>query len=492
MRPAYPVEEIRAAEQAAMAALPDGALMQRAATALARRCAALLGATYGARVVLLVGKGDNGGDALYAGALLAQRGARVDAVLVADRAHDGGLAALREAGGWVHGRDDAEPLLAQADLVVDGVLGIGGTGGLREPADRLAAATARSAATVVAVDVPSGVDASTGRVDGPAIRADVTVTFGALKAGLLVSPGAQHAGQVECADIGLDPPAASLAAVDADDVAALLPLPQGESTKYRRGVVGVAAGSAAYGGAAVLAVGAAVRAGPGMVRYAGPQRAVEAVLARWPEVIATVADRDPVASAGRVQAWVVGPGLGIDDRAADSLGAVLATDLPALVDADGLNLLADGRLDLLRERRAATLLTPHAGELARLTGAGRDDIEADRLTHARRAAADLGATVLLKGATTVIASPDGAVRVSRTGPPWLATAGAGDVLSGACGALLAGGLAPLDAAMCGAFLHGLAAGLAAGTPGAPITAYDVIDHWPAAVRAVLQGAAAHG
>ncbi len=198
------VDEVRAAEQALMATLPDGALMQRAAAGLAAQCARLLGTVYGARVSLLVGAGNNGGDALYAGARLAARGARVTALLLApDRAHAGGLAALRRAGGRVV---EAAAAAVPADLVVDGILGIGGSGGLREAAVPLADA-ARSCLTV-AVDLPSGVDADTGAVDGEAVHADVTVTFGALKAGLVAGAGADHAGEVRLVDIGLDLPEA--------------------------------------------------------------------------------------------------------------------------------------------------------------------------------------------------------------------------------------------------------------------------------------------
>lgn len=474
MRPAYSVAQVRAAERSLLARLPEGALMQRAATGLAGRCAQLLGSPYGARVALLVGTGDNGGDALYAGARLAARGARVRAVRTGERAHASGLAALRAAGG----RLAAPAELAGADLVVDGILGIGGSGALRPPAAEL---VADLDARVVACDLPSGVDADTGRVAGAAVRAEVTVTFGALKPGVLVSPGAEHAGSVELVDIGLRPhlPPAELEVLDAVDVAARLPVPRGETSKYLRGVVGVVAGSETYPGAAVLATGGAVRAGAGMVRYVGPPHPSEQVRQRWPEVLVT--EGDP-ADAGRVQAWVVGPGLGTDERAERALAQVLESDLPVLVDADGVTLLAQ-RHDLWH-RAAPTLLTPHAGELARLLATDRDAVEAERLAHARRAAAEVGATVLLKGSTTVVVDARGRGRVNPTGTAWLATAGSGDVLSGATGALLAGGLEPLDAASCGAFLHGLAGQLAAGAPAAPIAAGDLVARWPQAVRVV--------
>ncbi|MYW06144.1 NAD(P)H-hydrate epimerase, partial [Streptomyces sp. SID3343] len=261
MRRAHRVEQVRAAEAALMATLPDGALMHRAAAGLATTCARLLGRVYGARVALLVGSGDNGGDALYAGAALARRGARVDALLLApERAHPGGLAALRRAGGRAHdvsggvgpGTSD---VLGRARLVVDGIVGIGGRGALRPAAAALL--THVGDAIVVAVDVPSGVDADTGCVAGEAVRADVTVTFGTYKAGLLIDPGASHAGARHLVDIGLDPhlPEAETTVLQHADVAALLPRPDGESDKYRRGVLGVVAGSPRYPGAAVLVVG---------------------------------------------------------------------------------------------------------------------------------------------------------------------------------------------------------------------------------------------
>ncbi|HLK77759.1 MAG TPA: NAD(P)H-hydrate epimerase, partial [Streptosporangiaceae bacterium] len=238
MRRAYQVEAVRAAERALLAQLPDGTLMNRAAAGLAAVCGSLLardpGHVYGARIVILAGSGDNGGDALYAGARLARRGAAVTAIIATAKAHAGGAAALRAAGGRITDDPDA---IARADLIVDGLLGIGGRGGLREPFAGLAARAgqARQAgATVVAVDLPSGIDADTGAVDGPAVRADVTVTFGAIKPGLLVDPGAGYAGTVELIDIGLGPhlagPPAALAPQH-EDIARLLPQPGAESDK---------------------------------------------------------------------------------------------------------------------------------------------------------------------------------------------------------------------------------------------------------------------
>ncbi|MEU6479625.1 NAD(P)H-hydrate dehydratase [Streptomyces sp. NPDC047017] len=476
MRTAYSVETVRTAEHALMAGLPDGALMRRAAAGLAAACADLLGRVYGSRVVLLVGSGDNGGDALYAGARLARRGAGVTAVLLApDRAHPGGLAALRRAGGTVTRPDAAGPRLDGADLVVDGIVGIGGTGGLRPEAAALAGRAARSRAAVVAVDLPSGVEADSGEVRGAAVRADLTVTFGTHKPALLVDPAREYAGTVRLVDIGLGPelPAVpELAALQHADVAALLPVPAAESDKYRRGVVGIAAGSARYPGAAVLAVSGALRGGAGAVRYVGP--AGDAVIARFPETL--VSDRGPH-GAGRVQAWVVGPGAG-DDAA--TVAEVLDTDVPVLIDADGLR-LADR--DAVRARTAPTLMTPHAGEAAALLGVAREEVEAARLASVRELAARYRATVLLKGSTTLVAGPDGGpVRVNPTGTSWLATAGSGDVLSGLAGSLLAAGLPALDAGSAAAYLHGLAGRLAAS--GAPLGAHDVAEAIPRAWRDV--------
>ena len=548
MRVAYSVSKVRAAEAALMALVPDGALMQRAAAGLASVCAGLLrdgaGGVYGARVVILAGTGDNGGDALYAGERLARRGASVTAIQAGPRLHEKGARALTAAGGRVipvvpprdpdatrddlagppdeaehadHGRYDAgyevRRAIGYADLIIDGMLGIGGRGGLREPYATLAqlAANARNAATV-AVDLPSGIDADTGAVAGPAVRADVTVTFGAVKPGLLVDPGAGHAGVVELIDIGLGPhleapPDAS--APQAGDIAALLPRPTPESDKYRRGVLGLLVGSDRYTGAAVLATGGAVNGGAGMVRLVTFPGAAAAVRQLHPEVVITeLAGETRVRSGspgepgdggprfpqdvGRVQAWAVGSGMGTDDAAVGRLAAVLATTLPVLIDADALTVLARHR-ELL-PRAAPTLLTPHAGELARLLDAEPADIEARRLEHARRAALALGACVLLKGSTTVVAPPDGVdpVLVNTTGTPWLATAGTGDVLAGLAGALLAQGLLPPQAAICAAYLHGLAARLAAvgggdgegGFQGAsPIGAADVVAALPLAFRA---------
>ncbi|UOY01086.1 NAD(P)H-hydrate dehydratase [Blastococcus sp. PRF04-17] len=475
MRGLHTAEEIRSAEAPVLAATAEGAVMQRAATGLATVCLRLLGGAYGRRVTLLVGTGNNGGDALFAGAHLAARGAKVTAVLLdASRAHAAGLAALRRSGGRPVDGTSPDTGLATADVVIDGLLGIGGRGGLRPVAAALVRAAAEGPGLTVAVDVPSGVDADTGAVEGEAFPAMHTVTFGAVKPGLVVGAGRAYAGQVHLVDIGLAghlPPARAHQLSDAD-VAARLPVPSPTDDKYSQGVVGVAAGSSTYPGAAVLCTGAALRTRPGLVRYAGT--AADGVRAAWPEAIVT--DGGP-GQAGRVQAWVIGPGIGTDDAARSALTEVLSTDLPVLVDADALTLLAREPA-LVHDRTAPTLLTPHDREFERFGEA----VGPDRIGAARRLAARLGCAVLLKGEATVVADAHGTAFVNGTGTPWLATAGTGDVLSGIGGALLAAGLPAVEAGAVSAHLHGRTAQLAA--EGGPLLAGDLVRRLPEAIGRV--------
>src|SRR5215213_3069520 len=426
MRYYYSADAIREAEAPLLASLPDGALMRRAATglanAIAREMTARTGGVAGRSVCAVVGSGDNGGDALWAATFLRRRGAAAAAVLLnPERTQPKALAAFRRAGGRV-----VQSVPATSDLVIDGVVGISGSGPLRPAAADMFAVLADAAIPVVAVDVPSGIDVNTGAVSGPAVDAALTVTFGGLKPVHALG----DCGRVELVDIGLDLPQPDVFEFEAADVAARWPIPGPKDDKYTQGVTGVLAGSATYPGAAVLCTGAAVAATSGMVRYAGS--AGPQVLSHCPEVIAA-----PSASAsGRVQAWAVGPGLGTDETGAAALWFALETDLPVIVDADGLTILA-AHPDLLTARSAPTVLTPHAGEFARLAGAPPGD---DRVAATRKLADRLGATVLLKGNVTVVAEPGGPVYFSPAGQSWAATAGSGDVLSGIIGALLAGGL----------------------------------------------------
>lgn len=476
-----------------MTALPPGTLMQRAAAGLAAAVVGVLrdrgSRAYGARVVLLVGSGSNGGDALFAGARLARRGAHVVAVLAGERAHPAGVQALLDAGsrqcsGVTDSAAQAMQALAGADVVVDGLLGIGGRPGLDDVTTRLLHALP-AGVPVVAVDLPSGVEPGTGEcgaAGSAVVDADLTVTFGVAKPALLLPPGGRRAGRLQVLDIGL--PTAGLGAdvvqrLERADLARLWPRPRPDDDKYRRGVVGVVAGGAGYTGAAVLSVGAAVRSGAGMVRYVGPDEPAALVRAWWPQA---------VLGGGRVQSWVLGPGVDPDQDASQraAMTRALGCDLPCVVDA--------GALALVAARSAPTLLTPHAGELAallnrldvRATGAQvqRADVEAAPLRHARRAVELTGATVLLKGATTIVVPPQGPVLSQADGPAWLAAAGSGDVLAGLAGALLAAGLGPALAGAVAAAVHGRAGSRASG--GGPVDAVRVLEAIPATIAALLR------
>lgn len=473
MRHYYSVDAIRAAEAPLLASLPDGALMKRAAfglaTEIARELRARTGGVAGRRVCAIVGSGDNGGDALWAATFLLRRGAAADAVLLnPDRAHRKGLAAFRRSGGRV-----VEKVSGTTDLVLDGVVGISGSGPLRPAAAEVFAAVEEAGIPVVAVDSPSGIDVTTGSIAGPAVHAALTVTFGGLKPVHALA----DCGRVRLIDIGLDLPRSGILGVEAGDAAARWPVPGPRDDKYSQGVTGVMAGSSTYPGAAVLCTGAAVAATSGMVRYAGS--AHREVLAQWPEVIAS----PHPAGAGRVQSWVVGPGLGTDDVGAAALWFALDTDLPVVVDADGLTILA-AHPELVANRTAPTVLTPHAGEFARLAGSPPGD---DRVGACRKLADTFGATVLLKGNVTVVADPAGPVYLNPAGQSWAATAGSGDVLSGMIGALLAAGLPAVEAAATAAFVHARAAALSAADPGpgdAPTSASRIVPHIRAAVAAL--------
>jgi hydroxyethylthiazole kinase-like uncharacterized protein yjeF len=458
---AHSVEQVRAAEAALMAQLPDGTLMQRAATGLAHAALDLLGGGYGRRALLLVGSGDNGGDALWAGARLAARGVRVEALLLSDSAHAEGSASLAAAGGFL--TRDVGALHRDVDVVIDGIVGIGGKPGLRPEA--VAALDTYAGVPVVAVDVASGVEVDTGRLDGSHVTAEVTVTFGTHKVAHLVGPAAGVSGAVHLVDIGLDLPTAAVEALQPDDVAALLPVPPRDAHKYTRGVVGVRAGSATYPGAALLAVAGANTGLAGMVRFVGDDALATQVRTAHPEVV----------GAGQVQAWVVGPGGGGD--AGRMLAEARADGVPMVVDADSLAQVTGELPDCV--------LTPHAGELAAMLDVPRADVEADPLSHARTAADRFAATVLLKGPHSVVATPGLPVRATLTGVPWLATAGAGDVLAGLVGSLLAAGLAPHDAASAGAWLHGAAATRA--SRGGPLTATRVAQEITPLVGALRGG-----
>jgi ADP-dependent NAD(P)H-hydrate dehydratase / NAD(P)H-hydrate epimerase len=449
---AYAVEQVRALEEAAIAEQGVDALMQRAAAAVAAAAAEALkagrGAVYGARVLVLVGSGNNGGDALFAGTRLARRGAAVTALSCFGEPHPGGREALLAAGGDIVPIDDRE--LTDYDLAVDGILGIGGRAGLTGPVAGLVEQLEQTGMPVIAVDLPSGVAADTGAVPGIAIRASHTVTFGQAKLCHLLEPALSRCGRVTVADIGLpnDPAVRPLlSGMDLDGLARGWPYPDASSDKYARGVVGVDTGSDQYPGAAVMSVIGAVYGGAGMVRFQGAERPAKLIESRLPNV---------VFGPGRVQAYLFGSGWGDRPDGSEVLAKAVAEGLPAVVDADGLKYLPEPVPE-------GWLLTPHAGELARLLDRERSWVTEDPVRAVRAGVEATGATVLLKGASQLVAGPDGdPVRVAVPGPAWTAQAGSGDVLGGVCAALLAAGKSALDAGQLAASLQAV---VAAGQPG---------------------------
>jgi NAD(P)H-hydrate epimerase len=430
---------------------PVDVLIDRAGAAVAAAALDLLGGAYGRRVVVLAGKGNNGADGRAAAVRLRRRGVRVE-VVDAKAAPD---------------------VLPACDLVIDAAYGTGFRG--EHVAPHVAAGT-----PVLAVDIPSGVSGLTGEVPGRALPADRTVTFAALKPGLVLDPGRSLAGEVVLADIGLDVGPRRSGLVERDDVAAWLPRRAAQAHKWQSALL-VVAGSPAMLGAAHLCARAAQRAGAGMVRLGSPGvdhdggRPTEAV---GVALAARGWGDEAVAAADRCHAIVVGPGLGTGDATRAGVRAVLEAELPVLVDGDGLTVLGPQVTAALGGRAAATVLTPHDGEHERLTGHRPGP---DRFAATRDLAASTGAVVLLKGSPTIVADPNGELRVVAAGRSSLATAGTGDVLSGIIGALLAQGAPALEAAAAGAWLHGRAARLG---PAAGLVAGDLCELLPSALAEV--------
>jgi hydroxyethylthiazole kinase-like uncharacterized protein yjeF len=446
--PVVTPEEMQSVDAASPVAVE--VLIERAGAAVAHEALRLMGGAYGRRVVVVAGQGNNGADGRAAARRLRSRGARVQVIDAAA----------------------APAQLPAADLVIDAAYGTGFRGEYTAPV--------APGAPVLAVDIPSGVDGLTGAIGGRPLTATRTVTFAALKPGLVLEPGRTLAGAVVVADIGLDVGAARAAVVERDDVRGWLRPRPSSSHKWTAAVL-VVAGSRGMTGAAHLAAAAAQRAGAGMVRLGSPgvddgARPVEAVglavpATGWAELVAQVAPR--------FQALVIGPGLGTAPATETAVRDTLArVDLPAVVDGDALTALGDEVAALLGTRSAATVLTPHDGELQRLTGG---PLGPDRLATVRALADRTGAVVLSKGPSTVVAAPGGGVRIVTSGDARLATAGTGDVLSGMIGALLGRGIQPFDAAAAGAWLHARAGALG---PATGLVASDLLDQLPRALAEV--------
>jgi hydroxyethylthiazole kinase-like uncharacterized protein yjeF len=390
--------------------------------------------------------------------------------------------------------------LERADVAVDAIFGTGFHGA---PEDDVASAidALNAGPPVVAVDIPSGVEGETGAVRATGVKAAVTVTFGALKPGLVFHPGAAYAGEVEVADIGFpqDLVRSDLSMVEAADVAMLLPPRDPDTTKRGVGVVLVLAGSRAMTGAAILAATAATRAGAGLVTLAVPEGIlsvveaglIEGTFLPLPETDeGTVSEEAWPALKERlsgVTAVAIGPGLTTNPSTSELVRTfVHESPVPFVLDADGLGAFA-GRPAALADRRSDSVLTPHTGEFGRLTGLSPEEVAEDRVGHARKAAAEFKCTMLLKGSRTVVAEPDGRATVNPTGGPYLASGGTGDVLTGVIAALLARGLGSPEAAMAGAFVHGLAGRMAAGEIGEGIVASDLLPRLPRVI-ALLESA----
>lgn len=464
------------ADQATIAAgTPSLTLMERAGAAIAQAAVACTGGVFGRRVVVLCGKGNNGGDGLVAARRLAALGARPVVVFLQDPAGLRGdpqanLARLAGISQSIYEPQALAGELARCDVVIDALVGTGFRGSLTGNAAAAVEAVNASGKPVVAADIPSGVDGATGRVDGPAIRARVTVTMAAPKLGLVLYPGSEYAGRVQVADIGITTPAppAVMGLPERDDVAAVLGRRPLDSHKRSVGTVLMVAGSVGMTGAAALGAHAALRCGAGLVTVATVTSmakcvdlaVLEATTLALPETAyGTMAPTaaDLVLKRGEsVDAVAIGPGLSTHPETAQAVRAMVAgLRTPLVVDADGLNALAEDPAILAR-RAAPTVITPHPGELSRLLGTTTRAIQADRLAAARKAADLLQCVVVLKGYRSIVAGPGGPMVVVTTGGPALATGGTGDVLTGATVTLLAGGADAFAAAWAASWLHGRA------------------------------------
>lgn len=438
----------------------------------------------GARIVALAGPGNNGGDALAMACELVARGHEVHVLLLADPHRLSAdartqLARWRELGREVIDRLPDADAPDRPQWIVDGLFGIGLarplTGALADAVrwiDRMRAAGSRC----LALDVPSGVNADTGaRIGEHVVAADATLSFIALKPGLLTGPALDHAGEVwlHGLDLGAMSPDPAFAAFDASAASARLPARARTSHKGSYGEVQVIGGADGMLGAPLLAARAALRAGAGRVRVGFLASSAPTVDLLMPELMLTSASALPD---HRATSLCVGCGLGVSGQAVQRLRSALGCDRPAVFDADALNLLAESAelATLLSRRKAASVLTPHPLEAARLLGSDAASINSDRIRAARDLARGYGAFVVLKGAGTVVAAPDGHVSINLTGNPLLATAGTGDVLAGMIGALLAQGLEAWDTARVGAAWHGACADTLAAQGQARMTASDLL------------------
>lgn len=499
----YTADEMSRADQNAQRlGIPGGVLMERAGVAITEE---IIKRFPPQATLVVCGGGNNGGDGFVIARELDRLGYLVSVIATKDE--DSGdaktnLDVLRNLGIYVHPAEDLDGLLDDAALVVDALLGTGFRGEVRERESAVISAINASKLPVVSVDMPSGVNGSTGEVAGAAIRATLTVCPHAAKVGCVVSPGLEFAGEVSVVGIGLPKKAGvepSTRLTTRESLAGLVPRISGDVHKYSAGAVMAVAGSRAMTGAAVLVVGGAQRAGCGTTFLAVPESTASALDLRLTETLVYgVAEDaeghtapealDEILAAGeRASAFVIGPGIGVGDGQRDLLeGLLREVGVPMLLDADAITNLVG--TDFISRRTAPTILTPHAGELGRLLGTGAEEVSSHRLQSACRAAEENGCVVLLKGADTLVAGPGRAASVNTTGSVALATGGTGDVLAGAIAALLARGMEPFDAARAGAWVHGRAAELwleETGFPAESLAATDLSDYLPRAMSEVV-------
>ena len=498
----YTAEEMsRADARAQELGIPGGILMERAGAAMARVAIERFAPR---RAVVVSGGGNNGGDGFVMARELHRSGVEV-AVLATKNEYEGdpatNLETLRNLEVRLIDEEDLDAELGAADLVVDALLGTGFSGEVREKETEIIERMNSAEAPVLAVDVPSGVDGTTGEVDGAAVFADLTVCAHAAKVGCVISPGREHAGEVVGVDIGIPREAdvePSLVWTDAASLRGRIPRTGEPAHKYSAGALLVVAGSRGMTGAPVMVVRGAQRTGCGIVFLATSQGAAPAVdLALTEALVYGVAEDDDgfmgsdaleeiLGHAGRASALVMGPGTGTGDDGRRLVESILReVEVPVLLDADAITNLAG--TDAISERSIPTVVTPHAGELGRVLGSGAGEVSAHRLRSARTAAEKNGCCVLLKGSDTLVVEGE-KVAVNSTGEVALATAGTGDVLSGVIGALLSRGMDPYEAARAGAWAHGRAAELwieDTGWPAESMVATDLLEHLPRAVGELL-------
>ncbi|WP_371367910.1 Bifunctional NAD(P)H-hydrate repair enzyme Nnr [Sporomusa rhizae] len=492
--------------------IPGVVLMENAGVSVVRMLESKWELLAERKFCILAGKGNNGGDGYVIARHLSNQGAKVKVFLLGEKAAVSGDAQINldiidkmgidtieisNERDW----DKVRVAVTFSDCLIDALLGTGFRGEVSGDMARLIDIINAAGKPVVAVDIPSGVGADTGRVCSKAVQASYTVTFGLPKPGLFLYPGAEYTGELTVADIGI--PTAVIAGQDikqniimADAVRAVIPRRSPAAHKGMSGRVLVVAGSRGLSGAAAMAAEGALRAGAGLVTLAAPgslqdvlaMKLTEVMTKPLAEIEAGSINREAVADIIRLSAGndvlAIGPGVGREEETAAAVRETITTaECPIVIDADALNALA-GNTKLLNECAALPVLTPHPGEMARLTGLSTESVNADRIAIARQAAAEWGSIVVVKGASTVVAFPDGEVYINTTGNAGMATGGTGDVLTGIIAGLIAQGLSSHDAAVAGVYIHGLAGDVAAQAGRIGMVATDLLKAVPAAMYGI--------